>query len=189
MLLENTIIGVALPHLSPRDRHRAETLLTTMERSLPDDSLGLVYALARARTHGELALIRGDTKSALIAFRKADSLDAPLSAREYLARALLAAAAKTQNRDQSLALKNEALHFYGRPSLRPMMVWREAWDYPPGFVGDQMASYLNLAKSLGRNDAETQQVQSTFNRLRALPDSIEVPTSTGIPNSKHNLAN
>ena len=152
----------------PSDRRRVQRLLQDMERVLPDDSLGLVYRLARSRLQGELALMRGDTKTALTAFRKADALDAPLSAREYLARALLAAASRESK--MSAALKQEALRIYARTALRPASVWRQAWYYPPGFVSDQMASYLALAKSLGQDDDDARDIAKAFQKLPQYSD-------------------
>jgi serine/threonine protein kinase/tetratricopeptide (TPR) repeat protein len=177
ILWASTIIGESLPSLDNSDRRRAIAALQEMKRLLPehDHELGLVYDLAGARVEGELLLAQGNAKAALAAFRRADNLDAPLSAREYLGRGLLAAAATEKDRVRVLALKSEALQAYGKAALRPAALWQNPWEYPPGFLADQMTSYLVLAQSLHRDDASIEQVQRNLSNLRG-----HAPPSTSL---------
>jgi hypothetical protein len=81
-------------------------------------------------------------RDAIARFRAADQLDAPISPREYLARALVAAANRETDPAQSSQLRKEALTLYGKTSLKPAVVWLDANALPPGFVSDQMSAYM-----------------------------------------------
>jgi serine/threonine protein kinase/tetratricopeptide (TPR) repeat protein len=176
VLNAGTIVGGSISELSPAERYKAEELLARMERSLPKSDLGVIFALARARVRGELLLARGDIASALMAFRAADKLDAPEAPREYLGRALVAAARIQSDHARANELKNEAFETYAKVALRPATVWVDGWTMPPGFAADQMSAFLELARDLQRTGPE---IQSVENRLASL--RVSSPPQTVLP--------
>lgn len=150
ILWASSTLGSAIPNVPHSMASSYLVELHRMQAILPSGNLGLVYSLARERVHGEIMLARGDSRSGLAAFREADSIDSPLDAREYLARGLLAVAKIDGNSNTAYALKSEALQAYAKGAARPAAVWRNAWNYPPGFVADQREEYAKLATNLQR---------------------------------------
>ncbi|SNT35015.1 Serine/threonine protein kinase [Granulicella rosea] len=165
ILWASAIYGGAIPRMPAPLARRALDNLTAMENALPKQDIGVIYTLARLRVRGEIELANGRTQEALAAFRKADALDAPLRAREYLARAYRIAAAH-ETGDAATQLQEEALKAYGRAALRPRAVWRRFAEYPPGFAADEMQDFVDLAKAMHRDDANRQNVEAVLAGLR-----------------------
>ena len=189
IIAASLILGATIPRLPKTLAHKFTTQLFRLEQLLPKKDVGQLDTFARTRIRGEILLATGDVKGALSAFRTANSLDAPLGAREYLARGLLAAAARENNLAQSGLLRKQALDAYQRAAGRPTVIWRNPWQYPPGFLADEMTAYLGVARQIGSTSIEVKNITKTLALLRGTSGqqtSISAHTPTG---SIHELAN
>jgi eukaryotic-like serine/threonine-protein kinase len=123
--------------------------LQVLQTKLPKLESACVFELARRRVQGEVLLAEGKTDQAMVQFEAADVLDAPITGREYLARALAAAARTAYEPARAAALRNKALAMYERVALAPQSVWFYAVWFPPGFVKDEVRDALSVAKAAG----------------------------------------
>jgi tetratricopeptide (TPR) repeat protein len=101
-----------------------------------------ISEIVQDRLEGEIALAAGQKQKALAEFEKADAVEAPVHARDYLARARLAC-------DKP----KEALALYARIVGSPGQIWFEPQAYEPGFLADMLFQYGELAARLGEADA------------------------------------
>jgi len=182
LLLASSTIGQAKPSMSKAEVVRSLERLHAMQARLPSEEIGTIYSLARYRIRGEVYLAEGDPKKALLEFRKADALDAPLRARDYLARGLVALASREHNSAVATQLREEARKVYARVALRPVIAWRRPFDYPPGFVVSEMRNFVELSRTLHHTDAEVQNVEAVMAGLRNASSSSTYP-SAAIPNA------
>jgi tetratricopeptide (TPR) repeat protein len=132
----------------PRTRvERLRSYLSVLLQRLPADPSATDVALTRASIQGEILLAWGRPKEALTEFRKADALEAPIHSREYIARALEAAAAKEPKLSSAQAMLHQATLAYSSVALHPEVVWYSPRSYPPGFYADQLEAWLRLAST------------------------------------------
>ena len=167
--LASTIAGIAIAHAPGAEADKGRAALNEMKASLPATNPGnvvLVDTLTRDLVDGEILLAENNPQAALIAFRRASALDAPAHGREYMGRALLAAAAIAESPATAASLREEALNTYAQAALHPGVIWRDAWSYPPGYLADQMLSYVALASTLHGNDPADVPVKSFLQQLR-----------------------
>jgi tetratricopeptide (TPR) repeat protein len=184
LLLASTAIGEAEPSMPKAMVVQALRRLHDMQARLPREEIGTIYNLARNRISGEIYLVEGDPKQAVLDFRKADALDAPLRARDYLARGLVASAAQEKDIDVAIQLREEAWRAYAKVALRPVIAWRRPFDYPPGFVVREMRNFVQLSRALHHIDAKEQSVEAAIAGLRG----ASVPPAHPSTNSAHAAA-
>ena len=170
ILTASDVLGTFIPSMSSHATAQALLALQHMQSQLAGEKFGVIDDLAQRRLAGEIALASGRPQGALLHFRKADALEAPFRARDYLARCLLSAASSESNPGTALQMKEEALAVYGRTALQLASVWRKPRDYPPGFAADTMENYVRLAKSLHHADAGEASVEAMLKKLR--PHSV-----------------
>jgi eukaryotic-like serine/threonine-protein kinase len=151
-----TLLGRVAFETKGTCRNRAVAELLSVEAELPKGHFPPISDIVHARVRGEILLARGSAKSALAKFEVASHLEAFANDREYLARGLLAAAKEEKDPQTAQREREEALTAYERIALRPGQVWQLPQDYYPGYLSDQVFSYLKLASSLGRFDARAE---------------------------------
>jgi hypothetical protein len=134
-------------------------------RDLPPGDFGVITDILHRRSHAEATLAAGDTEAALRQFRDLAAIDIPSEPREYLGRALLAAADLQPDAARSAALRREALQAYATVALHPGLIWRKPFAYPPGSLADESQTYLQLAQQLGGRGSD---IDSTRARLTGL---------------------
>jgi hypothetical protein len=123
--------------------------LTAMRAKVSDKSYGPIFDLARLRIAGELRLAKGDAAGAVEDFHRADVVDAVITPRNYLARALSAMGDKQQSAEKRIEMRQRALDAYDRVVSHPSTIWYYAPDSPPGYFADSIAAYLRIASSAG----------------------------------------
>jgi hypothetical protein len=160
------ILGRAMVNATGAEAPAVRMALAPLEAKLPANDFGVISTVARSRVHGEVLLARGDVAGALREFRKADALDAPFASREYLGRALMAAAAHEPNSAAARALRTEALQAFAGAALNPGMVWSFPLDYTPGFYADQLGAWLSVARRLGGTDPAFPDAERKYRLLR-----------------------
>jgi len=107
---------------------------------------------------GELQLAAGRGNQAVETFQKLDALESYPTSREYLARALMIC-----------GNQKRAFEVYKSIADYPERIWYQPDDEFPGLFGDSMASYSQLALTLGR--AEATQAIRRYQQLRQSADS------------------
>ena len=122
--------------------------LRGLESRIPAAATGVVFDLARYRVHGEWLLAIGQPDAALAEFERADKIDAAITDREYVARALAAFAVKQQNPIAAEALRAKALSAYERIALHPEAVWFCPQWSAPGLFADEIKDALQIADAL-----------------------------------------
>lgn len=160
------IIGRTLPFARGSSAVRLRTILGSLENKLPTQDFGLISQIARSRVRAEVHLSKGEVSAALVEFRRADKLQAPLSSREYLGRALELSAShhpKTAEARNELAA---ALDAYERVAFNLGVVWQVPTDYVPGSYADALEDWLRVAESVSSNDAEHQAAKTALAKLR-----------------------
>ena len=160
------IIGRTLPFARGSSAVRLRTILGSLENKLPTQDFGLISQIARSRVRAEVHLSKGEVSAALVEFRRADKLQAPLSSREYLGRALELSAShhpKTAEARNELAA---ALDAYERVAFNLGVVWQVPTDYVPGSYADELEDWLRVAESVSSNDAEHQAAKTALAKLR-----------------------
>ena len=93
----STVMGSAIPHMPAPLQRKAIAFLHKSEALVPREDVGYAFALARSEVRGETLLAENDLGAALKYFRSADTLDAPLAPREYLASQLSLCRAHTES--------------------------------------------------------------------------------------------
>ena len=172
ILRGSSALGTALAHSKKSLAGALKAPLRQLKHSLGSIEYGPIYTMAQLRLNGELELAEGDTASALKEFRKVEIIDSPITDRDYLARALTAAANAERNPTVRKKLQEEALAAYDRSVGNPASVWYYSPHYPPGFLADQMEDYLNLAISMAKRDKVTLQTMEDLGRLRGSRHAI-----------------
>ena len=151
IIAKSFVLGTAARSRSASVRGEIATRLQILANLANGQSDDVLATLARLRTEGELQGARGDWRSALEAFRKADRLDATVADRTYLGRALASAAEHEHDPTAARSLRSQAMAAFRRTLQHPGHFWHEAWLYPPGLLADEMQLYLNLCTA-GFND-------------------------------------
>ena len=129
--------------------------LSTLKSKIPTAGSGVIFDLARYRVQGEWLLSTGKPEAALDQFEKADNLDATITDREYLGRALAVLANREKNSRTAQALRIKALTAYERIALHPESVWYYPQRSVPGLFADEMEDALRLSQFLpSRPDIE-----------------------------------
>jgi tetratricopeptide (TPR) repeat protein len=165
LLNASRILGRAAFSTPRSNRKEIRKTLAILEARLGQVSYGTISALARSRVHGELLLADGNVSGSLEEFNKADKLDPPIACRDYLSRALTAAA--DQERDPQIAqrLRRRAMEILRPVAFHTGPLWQLQDDYPPGFYADQLEAWMRLAQESGTERSEIDDVR---NRLKAV---------------------
>jgi serine/threonine protein kinase/tetratricopeptide (TPR) repeat protein len=151
IIAKSFVLGTAARSRSAAVRVESASRLQILASLANGQSNDVLAALARLRTEGELQGARGNWRSALEAFRKADRLDATIADRTYLGRALASAAEHEHDSAAARSLRSQAMAAFRRTLQHPGHLWHEAWLYSPGLLADEMQLYLNLCTA-GSND-------------------------------------
>jgi eukaryotic-like serine/threonine-protein kinase len=142
------------------------TFLKSLEVPSAGPQHGLIFDLARYRLRGEILLTEGDAKAALAEFFRADALDAPFNARDYLVRALTRAAAQERDASKAREMRRKAKEYCAAIALHPATVWQFSPAYPPGFYADQLEACLHLSGGPPISEAETRAMLQSLSALR-----------------------
>jgi len=169
VLRSSAILGAAVPRARGSQAIALQAALKRLQHKLVNKDYGPTYELAKHRVNGELKLAQGSASIALAEFRKADTIDSPITEREYLARALTAAAKEVPSSSTRRGLLQEARTAYGRFVSHPANIWYYSSDYPPGFLTDQIEDDLKLAHLLDAPHDEIQNLQLQLTRIRSNP--------------------
>jgi serine/threonine protein kinase/predicted negative regulator of RcsB-dependent stress response len=147
-----SLLGRAAADAKGQLRKDLITALTSVEAGLGKGDFRPISTIARARVRGEILLAQGKPKAALRELETASRQDAPATDRDYLARALLAAAAQEDDTKVALEERQRALQAYERMAFRPGQIWQLPEEYPPGYLSDEVLSYTKLAAETGTFD-------------------------------------
>jgi hypothetical protein len=139
--------------------------LTIVERAIPSTEFGNLSTLLRLRTKGEIQLARGNPQSALRTLQEAAAKDAPGGSKEYLGRALFAAATLARNGSNHRNLMLKAKDAYATIAFRPAIIRSDSSKYPPGFYIDQLGSYLRIAIQLQESSEQLRDARIEFDKL------------------------
>jgi eukaryotic-like serine/threonine-protein kinase len=168
------LIGIAEQEVQTPLRPTLIAELYSIQEQLSKSRFFPISEIVHARVHGDLLLAQGHVQEALKEFKTAARLDAPATRRDYLARGLLAAAAKEDNITVATKERESALEAYGQMALRPGQIWQLPEEYPPGFFSDQLLCYAKLASQIGKLDQRTKAELENFLKRRE-------PTDVGLP--------
>jgi tetratricopeptide (TPR) repeat protein len=168
LIRASAILGTAIagPHVSPALRAAMTVQLESLEKKLPTQDYGVIFQLARFRIQGELLMARNKPKLAVAKFRKADALDSPIADRDYLARGLVAMASTLNSEPEAHSFLEEALTLREHMANNPQLVWNFSPRYPPGFLADELANYLELSTKLGHHSDIEKKIHAHYRRLR-----------------------
>jgi tetratricopeptide (TPR) repeat protein len=161
-----SILSLSLQAAPPSITVAIRERLRRLDREYSGDELGNYSKIAKFRIHAQALMASGDWESALIEARKASALDAPTADRSYLASILLSAANHQAEPAKKQALVNEAFHAYSAIVLSPGLAWDDWYRNPPGFLADEMTTFLDIASWLNIQDDDTQNVRNTLGLLR-----------------------
>ena len=164
VIAASAVLGEAIARAPRHYRPSLVATLAQIERSLPPNDQSLISTQARLRVQGELLIANGKADKALAAFQELDKVDAPIEPRDYLARAFRAIAEREKVPAKARSYLVKALEAYEHSAARPAGVWRNPWAYPPGFVADQMSTYLKLARKLQVESRNTDQVKTWLSK-------------------------
>ncbi len=161
----SAILGQAIPEAPSPSR---KTLLLALDElsHQPAGPAGIASDLANLRVQGEVRLAAGDAQAALALFRKAAALDAPAGSRDYLARAITAAAAREKDPAAVRQLQEQALDAYATIALKPGFVWHDPLSYPPGFFADQLQEFVHLGAEVHSSRPQFTAARTELQRLR-----------------------
>jgi len=148
-------------------RSELSITLKSIQKKLSSLDQGILFDTARLRIQGEVFLMEGKVDAALKSFRGADTLESPITGREYLGRALNQAASVTLDETKRKALLEEAASAYSRTALHPEVVWYYALDYSPGYLGESMRDYLDIADRLSPQRPEMETIHKSLAVLRS----------------------
>jgi serine/threonine protein kinase/tetratricopeptide (TPR) repeat protein len=164
----DTVLGNAYASAPAKYRHAIQSELTYAAHivfSFTDN--GSIFEFARLRTDGELQFASGNQRAAVAKFRLAAVKDAPVEHREYLGRAFVGLAQIEPSQAKSRADLQQAFDYYSVTALDPRRIWCEPSDYLPGFFGDQLRSFLEVAKQLGIRNTDVKRAEEELRSLRA----------------------
>jgi serine/threonine protein kinase/tetratricopeptide (TPR) repeat protein len=173
-LVAGTLLGRVASETSRNEKKQFVSVLRGIERTLQAQEFAPLSQIVQARLRGELLLAGSDWKGAIQEFKKADALEAPAKDREYLARASLEAARQTTDGLEAAQLIRSGLAAYSFVVLKPGQIWQWALDYPPGYVSDEMFSFIKAASQVGVLDGGTKEVLRRYLLRRANADD-DVP--------------
>jgi len=153
LILEGTLLGRAAGASAGKDRSDIIGQLQAIQARVPSSELKPISKIVLHRLRGEELLARGQWKAALAELRNASQLEAPASDREYLARALLILARHEPDQTTAANQQEEALAEYARAASRPGEIWQWPLDYFPGYLSDEILSFVQLSSALHKLDA------------------------------------
>ena len=160
------ILGKSLPRVSPSVSVQVRNHLTQLDRDYSGNELGNYSKLAKFRLHTQVLLANEQWEEALSECRKADALDAPVNDRTYLALTLLTVADHEAQPKRRMILFGEAYTAYRRTVLDPGLSWKDPYRNLPGFLADEMSTFLDLASQLKKEDAFVSKVRNARQLLR-----------------------
>jgi tetratricopeptide (TPR) repeat protein len=169
-LVAGTLIGRVASDSSRNEKKQFVSVLREIERTLPVQEFAPLSQIVQARLRGEVLLASGAWKGAIAEFKKADALEAPAKDREYLARGSLEAARHTTDPMEGAQLTGKGLAAYSSVVLKPGQVWQWALDYPPGYVSDEMFSFIKATSQVGVLDGGTREALKRYLLRRANGD-------------------
>jgi tetratricopeptide (TPR) repeat protein len=173
----SVVLGRAIGHAPGKRNVSLMEALGTLQHMEFGPEYGLIGDLARLRIRGELFLANGSSAQAIVEFRKASQIDAPINSREYLARALIANAQHTENEASQTAMLREAQAIYAAIAFHPAVIWQFSLSTPPGFFADHLEAWLKLSDRFGDDPKRPEAIQ-TLKRLR--PGSAELLRSDSL---------
>jgi tetratricopeptide (TPR) repeat protein len=147
-LLADTVLGTATASTPASYLPRIRQELAQVECSLLGQKYGKFATFLKLRTLGEIQLANGKAKEAVQTFEEAAAQDAPAGDREYLARALLAAAAIEHDPKTKTVLLGGARAAYAAKALHPAIAMCDTMDHLPGTYADEGKIYLTIGDSL-----------------------------------------
>lgn len=163
----DTVLGTAYAGAPGIYRHWIRRELEYASRIVSSFSdNGTIFEFARLRTRGELQIVEGNPIAAVASFRLAAIKDAPVENREYLGRALVTLARAQSDQKKARAYLQEASDFYSITALDPRRIWCEPSDYLPGFFGDQLEAFLQIAKEQKIRSGKVGLAKEEFRSLR-----------------------
>jgi eukaryotic-like serine/threonine-protein kinase len=142
--------------------------LRQLESRSKAKDFGQISRIVAARIQGDEMIADRRWNEAIEAFRRASALDAPASPRAYLANALAEAAHHASNQAEAQAMNREALALDAELVNHIDYVWRRPGDFPPGFLADETAAYLRLARALGPDTDTRRRAFDLYRALRPL---------------------
>jgi tetratricopeptide (TPR) repeat protein len=174
-----TVLGNALT-IAPADYHRRiiEQLVRLGDMASGSHDIGSVFDLMKLRVQGELELARGNPKLAVATFGNAATQDAPAEGREYLARALFALAQTEASAEKANADLEESMNYYALAALRPAFIWFDPSSYLPGYFGDQLEQYVNIATKLNLPNPDVARAEAQLKAIRQNHNPGGAPTRT-----------
>jgi len=139
-------IQIAPASIAPMLRRQ----MIKLSHSIPNSDYGTITTILKMRSHAESELAKGEVEQALKDFRNLAAINIPADSREYLGRALVAAANVRPNSEASLPLLHQAEDAYATIVQHPAIVWQLPYTYLPGTVSDHLQS-LNQIRRRGRD--------------------------------------
>lgn len=171
LLSAENILGPTLQVAPTSERPVLRLRIHALEQTIARLDFGFVTRVMRTRAHAESLLADRDFSGAITEMRKVASLDAPSGSREYLGRALMAAARTKPSGPAANTLLTAAKEAYGATALRREATWTDIWSFPPGFLAEELNKYLHLSAEVGDGTDAAVPALDFYTHLR--PDSPE----------------
>jgi serine/threonine protein kinase/tetratricopeptide (TPR) repeat protein len=167
MIAVANVLGNAVTMRRPEYRPQIRAQLSRMRKiaSATADA-GRVFELAELRIQGEFEFAEENARQSVAIFRRAAVADGPAEGREYLARALLAAAESEQDSEKADAEMRESLRLYALTATRPAFIWVDLSGYLPGFYGDQLERFVKISKIVKFHDQDVAHAEERLQALR-----------------------
>jgi len=160
------ILGQAFQMAPPRTRNLIRATLVDLEHRFADAHFGMISQRTNLRLRGEALLSLGRTDDAIKVFEQLIALQPSADERECLGRAYEVAAQTEQQGPRSAEWNRNAHNAYAKIATRPSFAWSEALHYPPGFLGDQIWSYLHSASDSNISKQDSAAALRFFSKLR-----------------------
>ena len=166
-----TILGQAADEVTGVTKAHFAARLLDIESRLPSGDLKPLSDIVRFHLRGEVLLAQGHWILALQEFRKADSLEAPVTDKEYLGRSLVASAEHTSDQASAARLRQEAVKAYSNLALRKGLVWQWPFFFPPGYLADASFSFVEIAARYGKLNQQTKTFLEAYLKYRMNADA------------------
>jgi serine/threonine protein kinase/Flp pilus assembly protein TadD len=169
LLNVETVLGQAIELAPPSVALRLRGQIIEIARDLPSADYGVITRILAMRSQAESMLAEGKINEAISLFRDLAAVDAPAAPREYLGRSLMAAADRLARHeihsDTEFLLRREAAEAYAVIALHPGIVWQSPYQYPPGFLADELTSYIQSGTLAKISDNELQGARARLSSL------------------------
>ena len=162
----SAILGAAIQTAPEQVSLAMRAELIGLEAKPRRDDFSVLSKITRYRIQGEILLAGHQWAKAIEAMRAADILDAVVTPREYLGRALELAALHESNPVTASELRQQAISAYAKGAQYPGVIWSVARQYPPGFLADELTAYLSVATLSPPSLRTTDPIWSRLKALR-----------------------